>query len=302
MTCNYNDIYNAFISAAAAARSEIILISAFITSDIVAKIYENIHEDIKTTVICRYLKQDLLFGSSDLRAAKIILEHGGRLLRNPSLHAKLFMFDKDILLFGSSNLTSKGMGLIKDSNIECMSYPLKVSAEDIFFVNALIASSQVVDNPLLVELQKQIDSDAAYEYDEKRINDMAERLRVIFINDFPFSKYPDSVIGYKDDPASIHDLQLLQVNSKEVTMDIIKLQYTKTKIVNWLNVVVRDQIQFGELSALIHNALLDDPKPYRKEIKELQRNLLNWIEYLLPETYKIYIPEGYHSQVVKKIC
>jgi len=284
-----------------AAKVEILLISAFITSDIVSKVYENIHKEVKITAICRYQKQDLLFGSSDLQSAKIILENGGRILRNPSLHAKLFMFDKDTLLFGSANLTNRGMGLAKDCNIECISSPTRASSTDIFFVNSLIETSQIVDNRLLDELQDQLDSNAATEYDEEKFNKISSKLDGIFTNDLPFSKSPDNIIDNEDDPSSIHDLQMLQIEPREFDMDLIKLKYVNSKIAKWLDSMIVNQVQFGELSALIHNSLLDDPKPYRKEIKDLQRNLLNWTEYLLPEMYKIYIPDGYHSQVIKKI-
>ena len=53
---------------------------------------------------------------------------------------------------------------------------------------------------------------------------------------------------------------------------------------------------FGELSALIHNSLFDDPKPYRKEIKNLQANFFNFLELLKFENLKIEITN--YSQVI----
>ena len=41
----------------------------------------------------------------------------------------------------------------------------------------------------------------------------------------------------------------------------------------------KKECYFGELSAKLHNALINDPKPYRKEVKDLLSNLLGWIEY-----------------------
>lgn len=37
---------------------------------------------------------------------------------------------------------------------------------------------------------------------------------------------------------------------------------------------------FGELSASLHNAVISDPKPYRKDIKQMLANMLRLIEEL----------------------
>ena len=47
------------------------------------------------------------------------------------------------------------------------------------------------------------------------------------------------------------------------------------------------EIYFGDLSSLIHNSLLDDPKPYRKEVKDLQANLYSFLKILDLEEIKI---------------
>ncbi len=43
-------------------------------------------------------------------------------------------------------------------------------------------------------------------------------------------------------------------------------------------------LRFGAISSRLHDALLNDPKPYRKEVKDFQVNLFNWLKYLeLPD-------------------
>ena len=37
--------------------------------------------------------------------------------------------------------------------------------------------------------------------------------------------------------------------------------------------------RFGELTAWLHDALLDDPKPYRRDVKTLLATLIDWVEY-----------------------
>lgn len=54
------------------------------------------------------------------------------------------------------------------------------------------------------------------------------------------------------------------------------------------------EIFFGELSARLHSALVTDPKPYRKDVKQLLSNLLQMIIAIdMPE---IGVDRPNHSQ------
>ena len=47
---------------------------------------------------------------------------------------------------------------------------------------------------------------------------------------------------------------------------------------------------------MLHNTLVNDPKPYRKDVKELLANLLDWIKKLHFD--EIVIEQPNHSQLV----
>ena len=53
---------------------------------------------------------------------------------------------------------------------------------------------------------------------------------------------------------------------------------------------------FGELSQNLHNALISDPKPYRRDVKKMLANLLSLIEKLGME--EIVIDRPNYSQRV----
>jgi len=65
------------------------------------------------------------------------------------------------------------------------------------------------------------------------------------------------------------------------------------------------EVYFGELSAALHDALADDPKPYRQTVKGLLSNLLGWITVLEIAEVRIdaprysqrvsLVPDGLHS-------
>lgn len=54
---------------------------------------------------------------------------------------------------------------------------------------------------------------------------------------------------------------------------------------------------FGELSASLHNTVVSDPKPYRKDIKIMLGNLLRLIEEL--EMEEIVIDRPNYSQRIR---
>ncbi|MFM6271500.1 MAG: hypothetical protein ACKPFA_34140, partial [Dolichospermum sp.] len=58
--------------------------------------------------------------------------------------------------------------------------------------------------------------------------------------------------------------------------------FSESKIFKWFISQISKQqekeIYFGNLSSIINNSLLDDPKPYRKEIKELQKNFYAFLK------------------------
>ena len=87
-------------------------------------------------------------------------------------------------------------------------------------------------------------------------------------------------------PNIAHDLSLLGITTDSLPVNCSEIKISeaisRTKIFRWLAYNVHKhtekEIYFGETSALLHDALLDDPKPYRSEVKELLANLLAWIK------------------------
>ena len=91
-----------------------------------------------------------------------------------------------------------------------------------------------------------------------------------------------------------HDLELFGLDDNNLNNQIIKKKLMSSKIYRWLENQIKKQeneeIYFGNLSSIIHRSLLDDPKPYRKDIKQLQANLYTYIKFFLNDKIVIDIP------------
>ena len=119
--------------------------------------------------------------------------------------------------------------------------------------------------------------------------------RGLLVLDLMFSKPSD--IHLKTD-ASRHDRILLSI-STEAESEALATAFRKSKIYGYLNSLLERHadVNFGKLTASLHNDLLDKPAPYRKDLKKLVENLFSWVEDLCPE---IAIVQHRHTRSFRK--
>ena len=75
--------------------------------------------------------------------------------------------------------------------------------------------------------------------------------------------------------------------------------FQSTNCYKWLSEILAksDSLRFGAVTLLLHDAILDDPKPYRKDVKSFVSNLFRWFELL--ENFEITTPR--YTEVIKRI-
>ena len=91
------------------------------------------------------------------------------------------------------------------------------------------------------------------------------------------------------------------MNKNNTNKDNLKNSFENSKLFKWLINQIKkhknNEIYFGDLSSIIHNSLLDDPRPYRKDVKKLQINLYNYIKYLKPKNIQIDVPKSKSERI-----
>jgi hypothetical protein len=87
----------------------------------------------------------------------------------------------------------------------------------------------------------------------------------------------------------------------EIEKEEIKDAFLKSKCYRWIVHVLENEdnheIYFGNLTNKLHGVLVSDPPPYRKDVKILLANLLDWIENLADE--EIIVDKPNHSQRIR---
>ena len=273
----------------------VIILSAYVKAIGVDWLKEKIGEkDIKCTIVARWDKGDLAQGSSDLECYSLAKENGWTFKVLKDLHAKVMLVDDDILFVGSPNLTGRGMSLVPVANQEI---GIKVQAleEDLKIINQLIDDAALVNDAIIKELEEwkknlpKIEKPKIPNFPQIVNDSFKEKFNKLWVNNFPWSniQYLLENVDKKEDNI-IHDLDLFgltNVNKKDLENELNE-SFLQSKIFNWLikklEAEENKEIYFGRLSSIIHDGLVDDPKPYRQDVKLLQANLYDYIKYFKP--------------------
>ena len=260
---------------------ELHVVSAFCKKDAVKYVDDNIKHVLKSKkLLVRFLPGDIINGATDLDLFNYCKSSGWELYIRFDLHAKTYIFDKKRYILGSGNLTNRGLGLNCLGNYELADFS-QIEAEDLKKVDALFASAVLMTDELYDLMKKDI-----VKFTQERVSktnslnwnkQISDRFipdtNVLFTYDFPQVSAPSS---------GIQEYEFLEL-SGNLDKERIKQAFRWSKAFTWLYKTVNDkenkECYFGELAAKLHDALINDPKPYRKEVKDLLANLFGWITY-----------------------
>ena len=277
------------------SQKSVIILSAYVKSVGVNWLKDKImNKNVKCTIVTRWNNGDLAQGSSDLECYYLAKENGWVFKVLQDLHAKVMLVDDDILFIGSPNLTGKGMSLVPVSNEE-LGIKVKPLEEDIKIINQLVNDAVVINDDIIKKLEEwqknlpKIEKPKIPSFPNSIKDTFKDKLDKLWVNNFPWCEagYLLDNLDKKDDNI-IHDLELFGLNGtmhSDLEKDL-KESFLQSKIFNWLIQRLQNEknkeIYFGRLSSIIHDSLVDDPKPYRKDVKLLQTNLYSYIKFLKP--------------------
>ena len=289
---------------------EIIVCSAFIKMSGIKWFFENIkNKNVNCRVISRWDREDLLKKVSDIEVYEFCKEKGWKFEIIENLHAKFYLMDKTDLISGSLNLTAKGMGLVPISNKEFGFY-FKALEEDLTNIKVFLEDAIEINDKIYEEYKKYVEENKNFvvqkfpELPDPIKNLKQKKLQKIWLNDFLFTEPQYFMDNFNEENEDIdHDKKLFDIYNNENLIEQVKSKFRNLDIYKWFINKIKNKDEnffyYGELSALIHNSLFDDPKPFRKDIKTLQTVFFNYIDFLKLEEFKIERPN--HSQKITYI-
>lgn len=282
------------------ATTHLHIISAFCKIPAIEFIDSNIQNQIKEKkLLVRFQLSDILKGATDFSLFEYCKSHGWKMYVRFDLHAKTYIFDRKRCVLGSANLTTRGMGLNFHGNYELSSFAevddTDLDKIDSMFDNAILMTDdlyELMESDYEQAKESNVDMNTISKWDSLIQEKFKPVIDTLFTYDFPSVNSPN-----------LNDLscfEFLELNDVP-TIDELREAFRWSKAFLWLynliNQAPEKTCYFGTVTAQLHNALINDPKPYRKEVKELLANTLNWIQVLEMDEFIIDVPN--YSQRIK---
>ncbi len=262
----------------------------------------------KSRVLARWQLSDLISGASDLESYLYAKEHEISFFVMQNFHGKIYGINPGGVLVGSANLTNLGFGLVQNPNEEVCVFLSGHAEKNFQYINSLIEGAVLITDEIFERINKFISSS-----EEKKLDKMewpneifqllipSQKTYQLIIDDMFHSNLNNKLTD--DEVEMRHDLSLLGITKHDLNnKELVKKNLLRAKPYLWLHQSLssaNSPMYFGELSAKLHNDLVNDPKLYRKDVKQLLQNLLSWIGELAHD--EIVIDRPSYSQRVTLI-
>lgn len=287
-----NEIINAVIDELKNAESSVQIITAYCKKNIFEKLDSVISGSVRNRrLLVRFRLDDVLKGSTDFEILEYGLQHGWNVYLRFDLHAKTYIVDNKRGLVGSANATNSGLNIGKAGNLEMATF-VDVEPEDIEKINGLFDDAIPVDDELLLNMKQQFDSIEPSEKQKSHSwnTEITKRFNPCITTLFSY-ELPEDFCFVEGEYFSFLDFTFTG------DLNVFKEVFRWSNAYLWLLKLVKDndgEMYFGGVTEKLHNALVTDPKPYRRDVKQMLANLLELIEKLGME--EVLIDRPNHSQ------
>lgn len=287
-----NEINEAIKKLSVHSNNSVYILSAFCKKNAFNNLAYNINPKIKCKkLLIRFLLSDIISGASDLEVYNATKEQGWELYINFNLHAKIYIFDEKYCILGSSNLTSKGLNLIENGNIEAANL-FNIDNNDFNKIVNLFNNSIRINDLIYSNMKEQLNTveinGRQFNYWKSSIFDSYyQGITVLFTQDFP------SKDVNMDEYNSLTNFEHEQLKKELKTSNAYFWLY------NYLRSKPNQEAYFGELASELHDILIIEPRAFRKDVKAYIKLLLEWVSILCEDDMVVDIPN--HSTRVRLI-
>lgn len=289
--------------------NEITLFSAYIKIEELRKI--NLNNKINR-IIVRWELQDLHLGVSDLELYEYCILNKISLYRNTRLHLKLFWNNNREVVYGSANVTNKGLGEQGRYNFELNGTANDILNEDILYFNKIISDSEYVDSFLFQKIKNCLNEIKHEPIIYPILDTKKADIDFFLVSQLPQTQNVDLFIDsyFKINNLSnnetfkiLHDIalyNLINIENREILFEKLKSEFNQHPfIVLFKNTVMQEDqssMRFGSVRRWFAENTTTVPTPTPWDLNENVQILYNWICYFDPR-FEWSKPGG-HSQVI----
>lgn len=288
------DILNAIHTELSSAKESVLIVSAYCKAEAIKDLDSFVSSSVRSKkLLLRFRLSDIISGSTDFEVLDYCRKSGWEVYIRFDLHAKTYIFDNSRCIIGSANATVSGLGISDNCNYEAVTTTI-LDDSDLSKIKNLLNSAFLVTDEIFLLLKKRYenlsDSDKKSEalfWGNEIMKFFRPKIESLFSHELPDSRIPKQRGERMDFLEKMFDGDF----------DSLKNDFRQSKCYLWLISVLEKNggcIYFGQLSAELHDSLVSDPKPYRRDVKFWLSNLLSWCEDLKMKEVKVDVPN--HSQ------
>lgn len=254
----------------------------------------NVKNNIKQ-IIVRWEIEDLCKGVSDIELYHYCLDNGIALYRNTRLHMKAIWNNQDNVLFGSANVTGRGLGEKNNYNYELNGIKESIGISDIIYFNEVIATSEYVSSNLYNQLNEIVKNTILPLITFPEIPTLKKEIDYFLLSQLPMSKSPDDLYEVaihsedfhtKEQIFAAHDLALFGIDAfQDYSLFKIELKdkFNSHPFIIALKEHIKSEptqsLRYGGVVDWIKNNTTTVPTPRSWELKQDQivNILYTWI-------------------------
>lgn len=118
------DLNNEFFNLVKSSKRTIKLCSPFVKEPIINEILERKNNNARLTLITNFNFNHFYKKSSDIEAINNVIDHSYQVINCQNLHAKIYIFDDNVSIITSSNLTTSGFNRNLEYGIKIYDHPI----------------------------------------------------------------------------------------------------------------------------------------------------------------------------------
>ena len=294
-----NEIMDAIVRELNKATDSVQIITAYCKEKTLKYLDCHINPEIRDKkLLVRFRLDDILKGSTDFRILDFGMNHGWKVYIRFDLHAKTYIVDNKRGIIGSANVTDSGLNIGKSGNME-MAAIVDIESNDIDKIHSLFKDAILINDEIKSILETQLENIkydgnvTGFCWNSSIMKLFTPHIETLFSHELPdeFELKPGEYFQFLDETFE---------GNKEKMKEVFRWSNSYL----WLLGILKKNggcLYFGELSSYLHNAVVSDPKPFRKDIKGMLANLLKLIEELEMEEVVIDRP-NYSQRIQLKKC
>ena len=318
MKVHFTRLHEILLLKLQAAVHYVTLYSPYIKKEVVERLTSNVGADVKIQMICSWKIEDLAKGVSDIEVYTLLKKEGHHLFYCPSLHLKTYLFDDEHLLTGSANLTSKGLGICKDANLETLVEVGSIPNDYAIYLKKILNNSFLITDEIYKQITEIVsafseksDFDATgFDELEKNFRDIIMKKDYFLISELPMTNSPkelyEEILNINDSsvvkPVVAHDIALYSLGQQEWDNAEAFESYLSGRffshpfIVKLCSFIDRPR-RFGEFKEWVQNNCTNVPVPSRRELTENVQVLYEWLKALGKDKFEYSRPG--HSEILE---